>query len=83
MPLNKPALKAELTAQLTAMFNDLSEATADEKAEQLADIISNAVDAYVRQAVVSVQIPPLAVSVGSSPAVVPNPASIPLTGGLS
>ena len=83
MPLNKAQLKAQLQTDLSSMFNDLSGGTAEEKAEEIATIISEAVDAYIRQALVSVQIPPLAVSQGVSPTVIANPAPIPLTGTLS
>lgn len=83
MPLNKAQLKAQLQTDLSSMFNDLSGGTAEEKAEEIATIISEAVDAYIRQALVSVQIPPLAVSQGVSPSVIANPAPIPLTGTLS
>lgn len=83
MPLNKAQLKAQLESDLSSMFSDLSGGTAEEKAEEIATIISEAVDAYIRQALVSVQIPPLAVSQGVSPSVIANPAPIPLTGTLS
>ena len=83
MPLNKAQLKTQLQTDLSSMFADLSGGTAEEKAEEIATIISDAVDAYIKQALVSVQIPPLAVSQGVSPSVIVNPSPIPLTGTLS
>lgn len=72
--------KAGLKTALEGIFTDLGESkTAADKAQEVTDAFHD----YVTQAVVDVKIPPTTVSQGTSPAVAPNVAEIPLSGVLT
>lgn len=57
MALNPVQFKADLKADLLTIFNDLDPTrTTDEKADQLADVLSARIDAYIRTATVSTSV---------------------------
>lgn len=68
--------KAGLKSALQATFEDLSQG---KTAEQAATEMSDAIDAYVKTAIATVQVPAGTFLIAAM-AGVPNPAPIPLTG---
>lgn len=72
MALNKAGLKSALQAT----FEDLSQG---KTAEQAATEMSDAIDAYVKTAIATVQVPAGTFLIAAM-AGVPNPAPVPLTG---
>jgi len=84
MALNKSTLISDIKAVFKDIADNTDEKTKSEDIRQkAADGIADAVEKYVKSGTVTVNIPPLTVSQGTSPSVVPNPAAIPLTGDIS